>query len=128
MRSKANRSLLKRFAVDKLKKRWAHMAERLDDAIELHIDDCIDVTMEACANWAITSDNIAEVNVSIWKGLRPRVEATLEGIALDPEEALQAMFNDSHTGFRTTEETPDLVVPERDHLALREAHEKAWSS
>ena len=113
IKSEKNVGLLKRFALRQLLVRWKKLKSNLVEAINLVIGDCIDETIEPRKNWSLTHDNLCEINILIWKKLKPRVEKIMNGTVQDPEEELDTMLNMKNV-FKK-EEPADNYIPERSH-------------
>jgi hypothetical protein len=128
VKSTKNRELLERFAFQKLESEWPKLKKELKHSIELCLDSAIDSALEAYSNkgWKVSSTNIAEINVVAWKNLKQSVSKCMRGAQIDPEEALNEMFETR--GSIMPETTVEGLMTERDHEALRDKYLSAWNN
>lgn len=127
VKSSKNKDLLERFAFEKLVIEWPNLKKELKNSIELCLDSAIESALEDYGNkvWKVSSTNIAEINVNIWRHLKQSVSDCMRGAQADPEEALNKMFEDR--GSVMPETTIDGIMSERDHEALRDKYLSAWN-
>lgn len=128
VKSSKNKELLERFAYKKLVDEWPNLKKALKNSIELCLDSAIESTLDSYEgrNWKVSATNIAEVNVAIWKTLRQNVSDCMRGAQIDPEEALEQMFEGRGTVMPET--SVEGLMTERDHEALRDKYLDAWNN
>jgi hypothetical protein len=122
IRSKANRELLEKFALEKLKSKWPQLQHILQDVVRSTIDSHLeDLTLYN--TWAISSENIAEVNVAIWKQARSEIERHMLSVREDPSTALELRFDGNQ---RIVEARSDSINPDRHLESMREVYLNSW--
>jgi hypothetical protein len=129
VRGPINRGLLKRFAESKLHAEWPKHKTAVTNAVEHHLDDTIDTLLGPNGpykSWTMTTQNVQDVNVAIWKSLRPAVEHSMKGAMIDPEEALDHMLTRRGPMMPFEDTKSDGLVPERDLETLRDQYLDSW--
>ena len=122
IRSKANRDLLEQFALDKLKSKWPQLQHILQDVVRSTIDSHLeDLTLYS--TWAISSENIAEINVAVWKQARTEIERHMLSVREDPSTALELRFDGNQ---RIVEARSDSINPDRHLESMREVYLNSW--
>jgi hypothetical protein len=83
VKSKRNVSLLEAFAFDKLKWEWPDQKTELKDSIAFVLENVLDAY--EVPSWSLNSETLGDVNVQLWRLLRPRVETTMNNRFRQPE-------------------------------------------
>jgi hypothetical protein len=122
IRSKANRELLEKFALEKLKSKWPQLQHILADVVRSTIDAHLE-DLSTYSTWAISSENIAEVNVAIWKQARSEIERHMLSVREDPATALELRFDGNQ---RIVEARSDSINPDRHLESMREVYLNSW--
>jgi len=122
--SPSNRKLLRNFAIEKLQLEWPHMKTAVVHAVDLHFDEVKASIRQYYKTWAITPENIADVNIHIWTTIKPKVVSTLKGAKLDPEEALDSFFIERRQHLE--ESKTEHVIQERSLDAMHEKYLASW--
>ena len=80
--SKSNQTLLHNYAFKMLLPEWPLQRAALKNAI----DACIDTSSDLgpfYSSWSVTKENIATVNVEIWKSLKAAVTSAMNGAIVE---------------------------------------------
>ncbi len=83
VKSKRNAKLLEAFAFDKLKWEWPDQKTELKDSIAFVLENVLDAY--EVPSWTLNSETLGDVNVQLWRLLRPRVETTMNNRFNKPE-------------------------------------------
>lgn len=121
-----NRKTLSAYAHKQLVQQWPKQSNAVSNAITFVLDDCITEGLGPYRSWANTKENAADVNVSIFKVLRTRVESMMKGAQVDHEEELTEMFRGPAQRDSVRYEPADGVTQDRELESLRERHMEAW--
>lgn len=80
--SKANQTLLHNYAYKTLMSEWPSQRAALSNAIDASLETCSELGPFYAA-WSVTKENIATVNVEIWKKLKVLVTQAMNGSVVD---------------------------------------------
>ena len=123
VQSAKNIELLRSYAKQKLLPEFSDKTAALEAAIEASLETIITGALENVASWSPTPENIAEVNVTIWQALRPRVVALMRGAEQTQAEKAALLRNrftvPEHHG-------EDEIADTREESFYAERHAKAW--
>jgi hypothetical protein len=122
-RSKVNRDLLVRFSRKKLALMYPDHSKSIATLLEVYLDDCLANAIEKCKNWSITSENIADLNVLVWKDLKIHVDRSLKNIQKDPSET--SLFKERQV-IQFNEDKIEGLAPERTLGNLEARYMKTW--
>jgi hypothetical protein len=84
--SKSNVSLLENFAFSKLANVWPSHKKELKEAISFTLENILDSYV--VPTWSLNEDTLSDVNVQVWRILRPKLEITMNSRLLEPEVKL----------------------------------------
>lgn len=127
IKSPTNVSLLTRFSTDRVLPEWASLGrKRVQEAVELVLEDCIETSSAPFRTWALTPENIADVNIAIWKSVKVAVEKALKGATVDPEVALEEMLGARGRMLPFDEPKSEGVVEARELETLRDQYMNSW--
>jgi hypothetical protein len=124
--SRNNVKLLRSFAIEQSSKLWPDKRSVVAHAVDVHLHDVIDNVADQYATWAPSPENLAEINIEIWKRLRPRIENTLKGAQIQQEDAIKTLALDRDFATRHIDGPPDLNVSERSFHFLEEKYMNTW--
>lgn len=102
--SKANKNLLKAYALKKLSSKET-TSELIFNIFDLLIEDTTESILEkgTLGAWEPTNENIATVNLEIWAALRPRMESSLSAAPMNPQTKLNELFMASENSMNRDE-------------------------
>ena len=95
--SKTNKHILFRFSKKNLYLLWPQQTDKIDNLLDMYIDDAIAALSHMCDTWSITSENIAEMNVRIWTHIKAAFEKTLNGLVVQEPKIEDRKFQSFDT-------------------------------
>jgi len=98
-------------------------SKSISTLLEVYLDDCLANAIEKCKHWSITSENIADLNVLVWKALKIQVDRSLKNIQKDPSET--SLFKERQA-LQFNEDKIEGLAPERTMENLEARYMKTW--
>jgi len=128
VQSKKNVTLLRDFAVRSFRSDWSKKELELQNAIDIHLPECIAESLETYQDQTESGENLANVNVSIWKLLKRKVSSTLEGLLPDPQDLVQKAIQFKNESVLKAETKSDSVIPDRVFTNVHEHYIESWNT
>lgn len=124
--SRNNVKLLRTFAIEKSAKLWPDRKSLVPQAVDVHLQEVVEQVADQYASWTPSPENLADINIEVWKTLRPKIENTLKGAQTRQEDALEALSLHRDFANRHTDGPPDLHVAERSFNFLEDKYMNTW--
>jgi len=102
---------------------YPNHSNAIANLLEVYLDDCLTDAIEKCKHWSITSQNIADLNVLVWKSLKINVDRSLQNIQKDPSET--SLFKEREA-LQFNEDKIEGLAPERTMDNLEARYMKTW--
>jgi hypothetical protein len=106
LKSKGNIDILKIYC-----KNIIHIElQKLENLIELFLEDTIDEIAEKFRTWKPIKENLAELNIEIFKLVKYKIEKSYQNFEVDYDAKLGLLFSDSS---KATKENSESRIMER---------------
>jgi hypothetical protein len=87
--------------------------DKLKNFIEMFLDETIEHVAEKFSTWKPTKENLAELNIEIFKLLKSKIEKSNENTEIDHEAKLKNLFSDES---KATKEDSESKTMERQYF------------
>lgn len=106
LKSKGNKNILEIYCQNNI----IIVPEKLKKLIEIFLDDLIDKVAEKFRTWKPTKENLAELNIEIYKLLKFNIEKSYQNFEVDYDAKLGLLFSDSS---KASKEDAESSIMER---------------
>lgn len=117
----------------KLTAEWSSIpASRIEGCIDMVLEDCIQKGIAPYASWAVTKENIDDVNLEIWKLVKTQVELKLKALEVDLNEAsnnflyMRGGYGDDMSRSSRDEDRSEGITSFRQLDSLQARHAAIW--
>ena len=119
--SKSNQTLLHNYAYKTLMSEWPQQRTALSKAIDACLETSSDIG-PFYANWSVTKENIATINVEIWKKLKSLVTKAMNGAVVE-HSFIERPIDDSRG--QNVPEVSEVLAQERSSVH-EDLYRKQW--